>query len=170
MKPFVLNRHGRLVFPSNFIPELDFSVIETLEQLDAVIRATSRPRRRRAPRSCERVEPGGYADRATTLMRDLALNLFWVQPLRDDDVREAADPLARRAAPPRRRLPAGPDAVGGRRAQGRRRRATATPSCPPTWDAEAEDRIFAILFDVFRHSAHHATELPADQADRGGDR
>ena len=29
MQPFVLNRHGRLVFPSNFFPELDFSVIET---------------------------------------------------------------------------------------------------------------------------------------------
>ena len=28
MQPFVLNRHGRMVFPSNFLPELDFSVIE----------------------------------------------------------------------------------------------------------------------------------------------
>ena len=26
MKPFVLNQHGRIVFPSNFFPELDFSV------------------------------------------------------------------------------------------------------------------------------------------------
>ena len=25
MKPFVVNRHGHLVFPSNFFPELDFS-------------------------------------------------------------------------------------------------------------------------------------------------
>ena len=32
MKPFVVNRHNRLVFPSNFLPELDFSVIETREQ------------------------------------------------------------------------------------------------------------------------------------------
>ena len=37
MKPFVVNSHGRLVFPSNFFPELDFTVLETLEQLDAVI-------------------------------------------------------------------------------------------------------------------------------------
>ena len=29
MKPFVVNRHGRLVFPSNFLPELDFSVLPT---------------------------------------------------------------------------------------------------------------------------------------------
>ena len=26
MKPFVVNRLGRLVFPSNFFPELDFTV------------------------------------------------------------------------------------------------------------------------------------------------
>ena len=38
MQPFVVNRHDRIVFPSNFIPELDLSVINTLEQLDAVIR------------------------------------------------------------------------------------------------------------------------------------
>ena len=34
MQPFVLNRHGRIVFPSNFRPELDLSVIDSLEQLD----------------------------------------------------------------------------------------------------------------------------------------
>ena len=32
---------------------------------------------------------------------------------------------------------------------------------PVAWDAEAEDRIFSVLFDVFRHRRHHATELPA---------
>jgi 3-oxoacyl-[acyl-carrier-protein] synthase-3 len=31
----------------------------------------------------------------------------------------------------------------------------------PTWDAVAEERIFQILFQVFRHRKHHATELPA---------
>ena len=38
MQPFVVNRHGRLVFPSNFQPDLDFSVIESEDQLDSVIR------------------------------------------------------------------------------------------------------------------------------------
>ncbi len=38
MKPFVINRHGRIVFPFNFLPELDFSVFETLEQFEAVIK------------------------------------------------------------------------------------------------------------------------------------
>lgn len=32
MKPFVINRYGRMVFAFNFPPELDFSVFETLER------------------------------------------------------------------------------------------------------------------------------------------
>jgi 3-oxoacyl-[acyl-carrier-protein] synthase III len=32
---------------------------------------------------------------------------------------------------------------------------------PPTWDAGAEDRIFGLLFALFRTKLHHATELPA---------
>jgi hypothetical protein len=27
MKPFVVNRYGRIVFPFNFFPELDFSIV-----------------------------------------------------------------------------------------------------------------------------------------------
>jgi len=38
MKSFVLNRHGRLVLPSSIMPQLDFSTMESLEQLDNVIR------------------------------------------------------------------------------------------------------------------------------------
>ena len=37
MKPFVVNRLGRLVFPSNYSPELDFTVFDSLEQFEAVI-------------------------------------------------------------------------------------------------------------------------------------
>ncbi len=32
---------------------------------------------------------------------------------------------------------------------------------PATWDAEAEDRVFGLLFDLFRNKLYHATELPA---------
>ena len=32
---------------------------------------------------------------------------------------------------------------------------------PATWDADTEDRVFGLLFDVFRTKLHHATELPA---------
>lgn len=37
MKEFVINRHGRIVLPFNFFPEMDFSVIETLDHLKTVI-------------------------------------------------------------------------------------------------------------------------------------
>ena len=31
---------------------------------------------------------------------------------------------------------------------------------PATWDGVVEDRIFGVLFDVFGHRKHHASELP----------
>ena len=77
MKPFVINRHGRIVFPGNFFPELDFSVFETLEQFTAVIR---RDFGDKAPTEADivtRVQAGSYHNRYD-LCRDLALNLFWV--------------------------------------------------------------------------------------------
>ncbi len=36
-KDFVINRHGRLVFPSNAWPRLDFSVFTTVGQLSAAV-------------------------------------------------------------------------------------------------------------------------------------
>jgi 3-oxoacyl-[acyl-carrier-protein] synthase-3 len=38
MKPFVVNSHNRIVFPSDFLPELDLSGMQSLEPLDNVIR------------------------------------------------------------------------------------------------------------------------------------
>ena len=77
MKPFVVNRYGRIVFPFNFFPELDFSVFETLEQFAAVIK---RDFEEKAPSETEivaAVDSRAYAGRYD-LLRDLALNLFWV--------------------------------------------------------------------------------------------
>jgi 3-oxoacyl-[acyl-carrier-protein] synthase-3 len=77
MKPFVLDAHGRLMFPSNFLPDLDFSVMAGLETLDAVI---ARDFEKKAPTGTdilERVEGGEYESRYQ-LMRDVALNLVWV--------------------------------------------------------------------------------------------
>jgi hypothetical protein len=77
MQPFVVNRHGRLVFPSNFQPDLDFSVIETEEQLDRVIRPDFETKAPTGTDIMNRVAAGGYVSRYE-LMRDVALNLFWV--------------------------------------------------------------------------------------------
>ena len=118
MRPFVVNGHGRLVFPSNFSADLDFSVLETLEQLEAVVKRDFEAKAPTGTEILERVEAGDYDSRAPAAARpghEPGLG----QPLRDDDVREAPDAVARPAAPPRRRLPAAADAVGAGRAQGR---------------------------------------------------
>ncbi len=159
MQPFLLNRHDRIVFPSNFVPELDLSVVDSLDQLDSVI---TRDFETKAPTGSDilrRVEEGAYTSRYE-LMRDVALNMFWVgryamtmyekRPTRWGDV-------------PRRRNDVFIPTVE-RWEDGDRKVAavkSAYDALSPTWDAEAEDRIFAILFDVFGHRKHHATELSA---------
>src|SRR5574341_563533 len=77
MKPFVINRHGRIVFPFNFFPELDFTVFETLEQFSAVIK---RDFEEKAPTEADilaRLQAGEYRSRYE-VCRDLAIDLFWV--------------------------------------------------------------------------------------------
>ena len=77
MKPFVVNRHGRLVFPANFLGDLDFSVLETLDQFTAVI---GRDFEAKAPTGTDilaRVDSGAYPGRFE-LLRDLGQNLYWV--------------------------------------------------------------------------------------------
>ncbi len=122
MEAFVVNRHGRLVFPANFLGELDFSVLETLDQFTAVI---GRDFEAKAPTGTDilaRVETDAYPGHFE-LLRDLGQNLFWAnrftipmfdrRPTRWRDLGETS----------RRRLPAGADPVGGQRAEGGRGRA-----------------------------------------------
>jgi 3-oxoacyl-[acyl-carrier-protein] synthase III len=159
MKPFVINQHGRLVFPANFLGELDFSVLESLDQFTAVI---GRDFEAKAPTGTDilaRVEAGGYPGRFE-LLRDLGQNLFWVN-------RYALTMFDKR--PTRwRDLPKGRDDVflpvltpwedSERKVAAVRR---AFGELPATWDAAAENRVFDLLFAVFSTKLHHATELPA---------
>jgi len=159
VKPFVVNRHGRLVFPANFLGQLDFSVLRTLEQFTAVI---GRDFEAKAPTGTEildRIESGAYPGRFE-LLRDLGQDLFWVnrysmtmyekRPTRWRDLaKHRADvflPVLTPWEDGERKVAA----VG-----------SAYAELPATWDAEVEDRVFDLLFDVFRHKLHHATELPA---------
>src|SRR5919109_2968020 len=77
MKPFVINRYGRMVFPSNFFPALDFSVFETLDQFAAVIHRDFEEKAPTEQDIVTRLESGAYRGRYE-LLRDLALDLFWV--------------------------------------------------------------------------------------------
>jgi 3-oxoacyl-[acyl-carrier-protein] synthase III len=159
VKPFVINTHGRLVFPANFLGELDFSVLESLDQFTAVI---GRDFEAKAPTGTDilaRVEAGTYPGRFE-LLRDLGQNLFWVN-------RYAITMFDKR--PTRwRDLPKGRDDVflpvltpwedSERKVAAVER---AFRELPATWDAGTEDRVFDLLFGVFRTKLHHATELPA---------
>jgi 3-oxoacyl-[acyl-carrier-protein] synthase-3 len=159
VKPFVINKHGRLVFPANFLGELDFSVLESLDQFTAVI---GRDFEAKAPTGTDilaRVEAGTYPGRFE-LLRDLGQNLFWVN-------RYALTMFDKR--PTRwRDLPKGRDDVflpvltpwedSERKVAAVER---AFRELPATWDADTENRVFDLLFGVFSTKLHHATELPA---------
>ena len=159
MKPFVINSHGRLVFPFNFLPELDFAVIDSLEQLDAVIERDFEAKAPTGTDILEKVESGAYGTRYE-LLRDIASNLFWVnryaltmyekRPTRWRDVPRRHEDVFLPVVTP---WESGEEKVAAVRDTYER--------LEPAWDGEAEDRIFAVLFDVFGNRRHHATELPA---------
>ena len=159
MQPFVLNRHGRLIFPSNIFPELDFSVITSQDQLDRVVRRDFETKAPTGTDMLRRIETRDYDDRYQ-LMRDMALNLFWTnrfaatmydkQPTRWRDVPRHREDVFLPVLTPWEEGESKVAAVE-----------SAYRTLPVAWDAEAEDQIFSVLFDVFRHRRHHATELPA---------
>ncbi len=159
MQPFVLNRHGRLVFPSNFLPDLDFSVIGSESQLDGVIRRDFETKAPTGTDILNRIQAGGYSSRFE-LLRDVALNLFWVnrfaftmyekQPVRWRDVPRRRDDVFLPIVAPWNDAEIKVAAV-----------ATAYQQLPATWNEESEDRIFRELFEVFGHRTHDATDLPS---------
>jgi hypothetical protein len=118
VKSFVINRHGSLVLPSNCFPELDFSVLQTLEQFSAVVKRDFDAKAPTGTNLRERSETQAYNSRYE-LLRDLGLHLFWVNRLLDHDVREATNGLAARPEETRRCLHAHRHALAGRRAQDR---------------------------------------------------
>ncbi|NGP04613.1 ketoacyl-ACP synthase III [Rhodococcus sp. 14C212] len=158
MQPFELNRHGRIVFPSNFFPDLDFSTMTSVEQLDAVIRRDFETKAPTVSEILSRHAQGVYRTKVD-LMRDMALNLFWAnrfaitmfdkRPTRWSDVPRNRDDVYMPVLTP------WPDSET-KTAQV----ADAYRGLPAGWDDPAEDRIFETLFDVFGARKHIATGLP----------
>ncbi len=159
MQSFELNKHGKIVFPANCFPDLDFSTFESIEQLDAVIRRDFDSKAPTGTDILERIKTGAYQSKFE-LMRDMALNLFWanrfkmtmydVRPTRWADVPRSRDDIFIPIQTPW---------------EDRETKVTAVQSAYPglaaQWDAEVEDSIFEILFDVFGHRRNHATKLSA---------
>src|SRR3954469_6525054 len=159
MNAFVVNRHGRLVFPSSVMPQLDLSTVESLEQLDSVIARDFETKAPSGTEILERVRTGSY-DNRYSLMRDMALNLFWanrfaitmydMRPTRWADVPRTRSDVFLPVLEPWEDGETKVAAVE-----------QAYPTLPARWDGTVEDRIFGILFDVFANRKHHATTLPA---------
>jgi 3-oxoacyl-[acyl-carrier-protein] synthase III len=158
VKPFVINKHGRLVFPANFLGELDFSVLESLDQFTTVI---GRDFEAKAPTGTDilaRVEAGTYSGRFD-LLRDLGQNLYWAnrysitmfdrRPTRWRDLAKRRSDVFLPVLTPwedsERKVAAVEQAFR---------------ALPVTWAAQAEETIFGLLFDLFRTKLYHATELP----------
>ena len=156
LKPFVINSHGRIVFPGNFFPELDFSVFKGQKQFAAVIR---RDFGEKAPTDVEiagRLHAGEYRTRYE-VCRDLVLNRFWVnrytftmyekRPIRWGDLPLHRDDVflptykARDVSPVATAIEAGYGEL------------------PPSWDEDIEDRAFQILLKVLRNSISAGGEL-----------
>jgi 3-oxoacyl-[acyl-carrier-protein] synthase III len=159
VKPFIINRHGRLVLPSNFFPEIDFSRLNTLEQFAAVVKRDFDHKAPAGPELLQRVEARSYQSRYD-LLRDLGLHLFWMN--RYAITMYEKRPVAWRHVPKKRDdlfipvvkpWPDGARKVAAVQAEFNR--------LPASWNADAEYRIFSRLFDVYSNRRHHASELPA---------
>jgi 3-oxoacyl-[acyl-carrier-protein] synthase-3 len=147
MKPFVINRHGQVVLPYNFFPEMDLTVFDTLEQFTSVIKREFEQKARTEAEILSRLASGEYRSRYE-LLRDLALHMDWVdryaftlyekRPMRWRDVPQHRDdvflPVVPSAGPCE--LAAALDAVYW--------------ALPPTWpdQADAEDGCFWLLLNV----------------------
>jgi 3-oxoacyl-[acyl-carrier-protein] synthase III len=156
MKPFVINRYGQMVFPSNFFPALDFSVFETLDQFAAVIHRDFGEKAPTEQDIVTRLDSGAYRGRYE-LLRDLALDLFWVnryaltmydkRPTRWRDVPKQSQDVY---------LPIFKPWEGGELSAAIEHGYRALP---PSWDEGTEDKIFRVLIDVFRHKKGAGAEL-----------
>jgi 3-oxoacyl-[acyl-carrier-protein] synthase-3 len=159
MHAFELNKHGKLVFPANCFPDLDFSTLENLEHLTAVIQRDFDAKAPTGTDILERIKTGSYQSKFE-LMRDMALNLFWanrfkitmydVLPTRWADVPRHRDDVFVPIQTPWQDRETKVSAVF-----------SAYPNLPAQWDDEVEDSIFEVLFDVFGHRRNHATKLSA---------
>ncbi len=162
VKPFRLNRSGRLVFPSSIFVDLDFSVVSDLGHLQAIVRRDFEVKAPTGAEIAEKAGVGGYRNRYE-LLRDLGLHLFWAnrfallmydkRPTRWRDVPRTRDDVFVPLMTPWKDRRSRADAV--QEAWGR---------LPARWSDTTESELFDILFDVFSNKLYLAAELPPIKA------
>jgi 3-oxoacyl-[acyl-carrier-protein] synthase III len=160
MKSFVLNRHGSLVLPANLFAQLDFSVIASLAQFEAIVKRDMESKAPSGTEILESIEAGKYRSRME-LLRDVALNLYWVN--RNTLTLYQKRPMRWRDVPRNRHdlfLPVqSPWQDADRKIASMKSAYEGLPSTNPQ-AAASEDEIFNLLFEVVRYKRHHATYLP----------
>ena len=160
MKSFILNRHGALVLPANLFAQLDFSVITSLGQFEAIVKRDMESKAPTGTEILELIEASKYRSRIE-LLRDVALNLYWVnrytltlykkRPMRWRDVPRNRHDLF---------LPVQtPWQDGERKIASVKAAYERLPTSNPEATA-SEDHIFNLLFEIVRYKRHHATYLP----------
>ncbi|HJS89058.1 MAG TPA: 3-oxoacyl-[acyl-carrier-protein] synthase III C-terminal domain-containing protein [Steroidobacteraceae bacterium] len=157
MKPFVIDRHGRLALPSHFFHSIDFSALDTVEQLAALIQRDFDSKGPSGAELLRRLESRVYRNRYE-LLRDLALHLFWVN--RFSLTLYEQRPCCWRHVPKRRDDVFIPTITPWKDAERKIAAVQAAFQELPSDSPEAEYRIFARLFDLFRNRRYQAAELP----------
>ena len=162
MKPFRLNKHNKLVFPSSIFIELDFSIIADLDQLNAIIKRDFEVKAPTGIEIAERAASGSYETRYD-LLRDIGLHLFWAnrfalamydkRPTRWRDVPRSRDDVFVPLLQPR---------------EGREAKSAsilkAFGELPAKWNSATEEDLFGILFDCFSNKLYKASSLPPIKA------
>ncbi len=162
MKPFRLNKHGKLVLPCSIFIDLDFTIISSLDHLQAIVRRDFEGKAPTGTEIAKRAAAGSYTSRYD-LLRDISLNLFWAnrfaltmydkRPTRWRDVpRNREDVFVALLQP-------WPD--GKAKAASVR---NAYEQLDAKWNRTAEDELFDMLFDVFSNKLYRAQELPPIKA------
>ncbi len=160
MQSFVLNRHGSLILPANLFAQLDFSVIASLAQFEAIVKRDMESKAPTGTDILESIEAGKYRNRIE-LLRDVALNLYWVN--RNTLTLYQKRPMRWRDVPRNRPdlfMPVqAPWQDADRKIASMKAAFDSLPSTNPQ-AAASEDEIFNLLFEIVRYKRHHATYMP----------
>lgn len=162
MKPFRLNKHGKLVLPCSIFIDIDFTIIKNLEHLQAIVRRDFEGKAPTGTEIAKRAAAGSYKT-SYDLLRDVSLNLFWAnrfaltmydkRPTRWRDVpRNREDVFVALLQP---------------WTDGKAKAAVvreAYDKLDPMWSKTSEDELFNMLFDVFSNKLYRAQELPPIKA------
>ena len=158
MKPFVVNRYGRMVLPFNFFPELDFSAFDSLDQFATVMRRDFEEKAATESEIVARVQANGYATRYE-LLRDLAVDLFWAN--RYPFTMYEKRPMRWREVPRTRDDVFLPLLSGWEGFEPAAIVDAGYRMLKPTWDEGTENKIARTLLDIFRHKKSEGAEVPA---------